>query len=67
MFFLVLDGFTFSEFGSSLSDRHVGKMLSKGGKEVGMMDDIPATMSPLNFHHCGPDLTSDLASRLGKD
>lgn len=67
MFFLVLDGFTFSESGTSLSDGHVGKMLSKGGEELGMMDAIPATMSLLNFHHCGPDLTSVLASRLGKD
>lgn len=28
-----------------------------------MMDDVPATMSLLKFHHCIPDLTSDLASQ----
>lgn len=32
----------------------------------GVMDDIPATMSLLNFHHCIPDLTSDLASQAGE-
>ena len=31
-----------------------------------MMDDISATMSLLDFHHCIPDLTSALVSLAGE-